>query len=390
MEQGSLAVTPINRPIFDLWPTLRGRLPWLELATLPTRVDPLERVTEATGLAGARAWIKRDDLSSEIYGGNKVRTLEVLFGRSLARGTTHIYATGAYGSNHALATALHAPRAGLCPGALLFPQPPSRPALENLLASLSAGGEVLPVLHWSTLPLAMARCLWRCRKAGRRAEIMVPGGATPYGALGYVSAGLELAHQVAQGVLPAPESIVIAVGSTCTSAGLLVGLHHAARAGIGFEKPPRLVSIRVTPWPVTSAFRISKLAAATSRTLAALADDPSLEISRRALSRQLEVDGTFLGRGYGVPTPEGRRAMEAFEIIPGLTLDSTYSAKAAAGLLSRLRIEAQRPTLFWSTKSSVTLPANSPEGIEASPRLIKWWIDRTRRSTEETSTERDR
>lgn len=55
------------------------------------------------GRAGAPFFIKRDDVSSPIYGGNKVRTLEALFGRARAAGVRRIYSTGAFGSNHALA-----------------------------------------------------------------------------------------------------------------------------------------------------------------------------------------------------------------------------------------------------------------------------------------------
>ena len=80
------------------------------------------------GSSASDAYVKREDESAEVYGGNKVRTLEFLFGEALARGARRIYSTGAFGSNHAAATVLHAPRVGLESGALLFPQPPSRTA----------------------------------------------------------------------------------------------------------------------------------------------------------------------------------------------------------------------------------------------------------------------
>ena len=60
-----------------------------------------------------------------------------------------------------------------------------------------------------------------------------PGGATALGALGYVSAGLELAQQIARHELPVPRRVIVGVGSTCTSAGLLVGLALAGHLGRG-------------------------------------------------------------------------------------------------------------------------------------------------------------
>src|SRR5688572_28609751 len=95
--------------LFRVFPALAGRVPWTPLGAWPTAVEPL----------GARpdTWVKRDDRSAPGYGGNKVRTLEALFGAATAAGARVIWATGAYGSNHALATVLHARAAGLEPGA---------------------------------------------------------------------------------------------------------------------------------------------------------------------------------------------------------------------------------------------------------------------------------
>ena len=205
----------------------RTKVGWVPIGEFPTPVEPLAGLCESRGVARDTAFVKRDDLSAARYGGNKVRTLEVLFGEALRSGASHVYSTGALGSNHSLATALHAPTVGLVPGALLFPQPASWAALENLLSTISARPELVALPHWSALPFGM---WWLGRELARRkvhGAIMVPGGATPLGALGYVSAALELAGQVSRGELPAPETIVVGVGSTCTSAGLLVGLRLA-------------------------------------------------------------------------------------------------------------------------------------------------------------------
>ena len=152
---------------------------------------------------------------------------------------------------------------------------------------------------------------------------MVPGGATEVGALGYISAALELAEQVDRGELPVPAQLVIGVGSTCTSAGLLLGLRLAAERGLGWERPPRLVSARVTPWPITSPWRIVDLAERTGRLLAERTGDPSFAVDRRTLRAGLEVDGRYLGRGYGEPTPEGRAAIRTFREHADLELDTT-------------------------------------------------------------------
>src|SRR5205085_439282 len=155
-------------------------------------------------------------------------------------------------------------RAGFENGVILFPQPRSWAALENLRVIVSKRPVLGIYPHWSFLPYGMWATERRMRRAGQRPYIMPPGGATPRGALGYVSAALELATQVSQGQLPIPRTVTIGVGSTCTSAGLLVGLRVAARLGLGWKEAPRLVSVRVTPWPVTAHARIVSLAVQTS------------------------------------------------------------------------------------------------------------------------------
>lgn len=365
----------MERALFASWPELRERVPWVPLGELPTPIEPLEELAAALGRPGAPLFVKRDDVSSPVYGGNKVRTLEALFGRAKAEGATRIYSTGAFGSNHALATVLHAPRAGLEPGVILFPQPRSDCAVENLCAMLAARPVVRALPHWSFLPLGMAMTARAERRAGRCASIMVPGGATPEGALGYVSAALELARQVEQGALPAPRTVLVGVGSTCTSAGLLVGLHAARVLGLGWREPPRLVSVRVTPWPVTSALRILSLARRVASLLAELTGEPSLRFERRALASRFEVDGSQLGRGYGHATPAGLEAIALLRETAGLDVDTTYGAKSAAAAIARVRAGLDGPLVYWATKSTMPLPDASDADLSWAPRVMTRWIE---------------
>ena len=341
-----------ERALHRHFPGLASSVPFADLGSFPT---PITRASDletqiGVGSTGGQLWLKRDDRTSPVYGGNKVRTLEIVFGDALRRGLARVYATGAFGSNHAAATSLHARRVGLTPGAILFPQPISADAIENLRISLAHAEDVRELAHWSTLPLGVARVMARQRDA----TVMVPGAATPLGALGYVSAAFELAEQVAAGELPAPDEVVIAVGSTCTSAGLLLGFHLAGRRGFGFTRPPRLISVRVTPWPVTSPRRIIGLACETAALLERMTGEAAP--SREQLSAGLRVDGRFLGAGYGEPTVGGLDAIARFGLGAGVPLDLGYSGKSAASFLARGRTADGRVRLFWATKSSAPTP----------------------------------
>jgi 1-aminocyclopropane-1-carboxylate deaminase/D-cysteine desulfhydrase-like pyridoxal-dependent ACC family enzyme len=343
--------------LLQLLPRLRA--PWLRLGDWPTPVEPLPRIA-------ADLWVKRDDLSAGAYGGNKVRTLEALFGEAQEQGARRMWAVGAVGSNHALATVLHAPTAGMEAGVMLFPQPPSGCARENLRAMLSRRPALRPLWSWASVPWA----IWRARRAPG-SFVMVPGGATPFGALGYVSAALELAQQVAAGALPEPRAIVVGVGSTCTSAGLLAGTAIAARLGIGFRAQPTIVAVRVTPWPVTAAVRVVSLAGRAARLLADLAGDGRLALEKRDLTPRLTVLGGFLGRGYGYVTESGQAAIETFRAGGGPPLDTCYSGKAAAGLLAR---RGEGPVVFWATKSSRPLPPD--DAAAPVPKAWARWLAR--------------
>jgi D-cysteine desulfhydrase len=352
-------------PLVSAWPRIGERLEPALFGDFPTPVERLDRLERELGCGPL--YVKRDGQSSALYGGNKVRQLEVLFGLARAARAREIVAVGPYGSNQAVATALHAPRAGLLAGVILFAQPPSRPALENLRVVVARTQTQIALPHWSLVPAA----IWHARSATR--FVMAPGGATPDGALGYIAAGLELAAQIARGELLAPREIYLPVGSTCTTAGLLVGLVHGARLGLLPFAPPRVVAVRITPWPVTSRRRILRLAVRASRRLAELAAEPALALSSVELGRYLRVDGRELGAGYGFPTLAGAEASELLARSAKLRLDPTYSAKAGAAFVRRARERPEGPLLFWSTNSSAPLPQLLPSDLDqGAPQLLAW------------------
>lgn len=378
----------IRRPLFEIWPELEARLGFLALGDFPTPIERMDRFVQAAEPFASNTFVKRDDLSSPLYGGNKVRTLEPLLGQARREGRRLVFATGAYGSNHAVATVLHARRAGFRAGVALFPQPCSATALANLRVSVTQSDEIVDLPHWSLLPWFMWQRSRRARTGADETFIMPPGGAIPRGCLGFLSAGLELAQQVERGLMPPPDEVVIALGSTCSTAGLLVGLRLAARLGLGWgakntggttprlgaEGAPLLVAVRVTPWPVTSVFRIARLALRVSAWLAALTKSPHLELSRAELLQGLRVDGSQLGSGYGQPTAAGLAAIQRLGPFAA-ALDTTYSAKSAAALLARVEA-GPAVRLFWSTKSSAPLPPVPPDRLQQAPARMRRWLER--------------
>lgn len=351
--------------LFRWLPHLARRVPWARLGTWPTPL--VEARVDARPI-----WIKREGDSNVLYGGNKVRTLEAWLGHARARGARRIWAIGAYGSNHAIATVLHARALGLDAGAILFPQPASEWALENAGALIDAGCPLVRLRSVVEVPFVGARIAARERDS----IVMPPGGATPIGTLGALSAALEVAEQVSAGIAPPPARIVVAAGSTCTTAGLLAGFALARALGAWRAPVPIIHAVRVTPWPVTSRAMILQLAALTLFRIARLGG-PHVGLLGNV---RLVVDRREIGRGYGRMTPRGLAAIARFARSATSRrdhewprLDGVYSGKAASALF-RVHALDDGPLLFWATKSEAVLGPPSLDALHRAPRALVDWL----------------
>src|SRR4026207_1114564 len=91
---------------------LFANIPRFRLVNLNTPIEPVERLQRA--IPGApRLWIKRDDLTGYLGGGNKLRKLEYVMADALSSNATTIVTTGSITSNLARTAALIARRLGL-------------------------------------------------------------------------------------------------------------------------------------------------------------------------------------------------------------------------------------------------------------------------------------
>jgi D-cysteine desulfhydrase len=338
--------------LFDVLPKLRGQVAWTALGALPTRVEQAPRVLVEAERLGGELWLKRDDLSSPVYGGNKLRLLEHLLGEARERGVQQVYSSGAVGSNFAIATALHAPRVGLEPGAICFPEPLT-PEGERSHRLVVARARIVQIPHWSLLPIAAERVRRRAERQGQRAQVLSQVTLSPQSLLGYLAAGLELAQQVARQECPEPSHIVLPIGSAATSGGILAGLSLARKLGI-WRAAPTLCAVRIAAWPLSRKARVLSLAEKVLRCAATLCAEESFALGQRELL-PVSLVTNQLGAGYPHPTPAGLSARAAFARAGYAILDETYSAKAAAHVLASIG-PGFGPVLFWCTKSSAPLP----------------------------------
>jgi D-cysteine desulfhydrase len=317
------------------WPALVAALRRAPLCELPTPVTRAEKLEAELGCGPL--YVKRDERSAALYGGNKPRKLEWILGDALARGRSRLLTTGALGTNHGLATALYARALGLRCELVLVPQPMTDAVRRRADELREAGARVFRarnVPHAALLVIA--------RLARHPGTAYVPtGGSNALGVVGFVEAGLELAAQVAEGALPAPARVYVAVGSGGSAAGLAAGL---ALAGLR----TRVVAVLVTDVLPPAHAKLVRLARAALRRLARAGAALDPDAFAAEVARSLELDRDHVGAGYGHATAEAESAARAALEREGLELDPTYTAKALAALAARER-GAREPVVFWNS-----------------------------------------
>jgi D-cysteine desulfhydrase len=329
------------RALLARFPRLATTLAHVDLQVRETPVEPWT-VGDTTLLA------KRDDLSAPPPGGNKVRALELLLA-GLRPGQT-LLTVGATGSTHALAVAQHGARIGARTQVVTWPQE----SHEIARATAARMEEVADVTHARSVAEAYLRAM--LRRLRREVHWVPAGGSVPLGALGQVSAALEMADQLAREGRPAPDTLVVPLGTGGTAAGILVGL---AIAGL----PTRVIGVRVVPRVVANRARVFRLARRTHALLAGLAGTelPPLDAGR------FEVDGGAYGGAYGRETVEAHAAIEELRMVGGPMLEATYSAKAFAVALARARRSPDERVLFWLTFDARWLPLADGNALPSRP-----------------------
>ncbi|MCL2725741.1 MAG: pyridoxal-phosphate dependent enzyme [Polyangiaceae bacterium] len=321
----------------------------LLLGNYPT---PIELFSLA-GDDGVTLFVKRDDQSSALYGGNKVRKLEWLLGAARDRGRRRILTVGAVGSHQVVATALFGAHLGFDVEAVLVPQPASQHAARNLHVALSHGLSAVAASTWTAIPaLVPARM--------RPGTFFIPlGGSNALGSRGFVEAAAEVGAQIARGEMPEPEAVVVALGSGGTVAGLATGFEK-----LGMRS--RIIGVAISR-PPAALFALARVLTMRTAACAGLPYAAQLRAARR-----IEVAGDWVGPGYGYSTRDGRAAV-AEAALAGLTLDPTYTAKAFACALKLARESARRgkTILYWHTLSTVPLDPLIDPSVEIPPNLAR-------------------
>jgi 1-aminocyclopropane-1-carboxylate deaminase len=315
----SVAVATSIRSLLDLteWPRTR-------LATLPTPLHPLRRLSAELG--GPELWIKRDDLTGLVGGGNKTRKLEFLVADALQTRATVLVTVGAIQSNHTRQTAAAAARVGLdC--VLLHNNwvpatGPSYQRVGNILLSDLLGAR----LYYDPTERAVGdegdlEALAARLRADGQVPYVIPVGGSDHrlGGLGYVACAAEIALQVHELNIEF-DYVVHCTGSSSTQAGLLAGF-----AALG--SPTRVIGVADDGETAEKVERVLRLAVATQEALGF-----ALTVSR---SDVIVVSAD--PNPYGVPDSNTIEAIHLLARTEGLLVDPVYEGKSMLGLIELIR-----------------------------------------------------
>jgi L-cysteate sulfo-lyase len=310
-------------------------LPRVRLALAPPPIEDMPRLCRALG-GRATLLVKRDDAIPFGFGGNKIRKLQLVAADAQTQGADTLITCGGVQSNHARATAAVAARLGMNCVLVANGTPPAAPTANALLDRL-LGAEVRHVSSRDERAPAMEKAAMELRSSGRRPFVIPLGASTSLGAAAYVEAVGEMLMQI-----DAPDVIVHASSSGGTQAGLVAGcrLH-------GLDT--RVVGISADDASSVIEEEVRRIL----RDLESLLAIPHGSLS----TAPIDVDDRFVGDGYGIPTNASTEAQTLTARNEGFFVDHTYTAKAMAGLIARVRArDLDRGTaLFWHTGGQVGL-----------------------------------
>jgi len=299
--------------------------PQINLAKLPTPVQPLRRLSEKYGV---ELYVKRDDQSGIALSGNKIRKLEFVLADALAQKADTVITCGGAQSNHCRATAIAAAMLGLnCRLLLRTPDPSNPPPLEgNILLDRMAGADIVWVTpdEYKQRDDLMANEAASLQSFGRKAYTIPEGASNALGALGYIRATEELVNDITTtlGGANRPCTIINAAGSGGTSAGLILGAKI-------FDVNARIAGVNVCD---DREYFVKAIGDICER---AIVDyHLGVDFNRQ---RDIEIIDGYVGLGYALSQTEELELICEVARTEGIFLDPVYTGKAFYGMIQELK-----------------------------------------------------
>jgi len=290
-----------------------------ELAEFPT---PLQRFKNLEkNVNNLELWVKRDDLISFGFGGNKVRALEFIAADALKRRAKTLITGAGVQSNHVRATAAVAAYLNIECIAIYWGNPPED-IKGNYYLTKMLGAETRFTNDTDRSSVdTMIRFVEQEVMYGGGLPYSIPrGGACALGVIAHFFAAQELFEQCKRNGVKA-DLVTLAVGSAGTIAGWIL-------AKILYKHPWRI-----------EGFTVSRPSSEVKDNVQHLVYDAAklLNTEVKINLEQIVIHDGCIGDGYGVPSVKGNNAIKEVAIQQGVFFDPVYTGKAFAGFLEYVK-----------------------------------------------------
>ena len=289
--------------------------PRYELAQYPTPLQRFENVEK--DINGIQLWVKRDDLISFGFGGNKIRALEFIAADALKRRVKTLITGAGAQSNHVRATAAVAGYLNMNCIAIYWGSAPKDMHGNYYLTNL-LGAEIrfTEDLDRSSVDRMMHFIEREVMYGSQKPYVIPRGGACALGVIAHMFAAQELLQQT-QSIGIETDIVTLAVGSGGTIAGWILGQ-------ILFDHPWRI-----------EGFTVSRPSLELKEIIVNLIHDAAevLKITVQINREDIVIHDGCIGNGYGVPSVKGNDAIKKVALNQGVFFDPIYTGKAFAGFL---------------------------------------------------------
>jgi 1-aminocyclopropane-1-carboxylate deaminase/D-cysteine desulfhydrase-like pyridoxal-dependent ACC family enzyme len=296
-----------------------ARLPRVLLTHLPTPLDPAPRFARSLGVG--HVFLKRDDCTGVLFGGNKSRHNEFLLADALAKGCDTIVWGGGTQSNNCRQTAAMCAHLGLECRLYLSQVYHDADVQGNLLLDhlMGAKVEIVDVPLGPDYEALLAAKAEEARAEGRKPYVWSRHTCGPLAAVSYSLCLAEIVEQMRQHGQRI--DAVYSAGAGPTGAGLTLG-----KAVLGLACPVRIIC------PIRWPYDVKEAMAETANNAASL-----LGLPHRFTAADVDATEDHVGPNYGVLTPACREALALLARTEGVLLDPVYTAKAMGGLIADVR-----------------------------------------------------
>lgn len=319
---------------------------------MPTPLDETERFSKSLGY-GVRVFVKRDDCTGLLLGGNKARHNEFLLGDAVNQGCDVVVWGAGVQSNNCRQTAAGCAKLGLDCHLHLSRVGYKTEVQGNLLLDHLVGAKVnfTDAVIGPELDAYLHARADEQRAQGRKPYVWHRPRVVPLSAVSYVVCVVEIVEQLtARGLAPAA---IYVSSSGGTGAGVALGAKL-----LGLSCPVRLICPMPWPWSIPVSLANDANAAAEM-----------MGVPHRLTADEIDADESYIAPGYGKPSAAGHEALSTLARTEAILLDPVYSAKAMAAVMTDVRARRFRPgdaVVFIHTGGVPAIFAE-PEKVLATP-----------------------